>query len=194
MLTIFSYKRGMFVWAKSEDWESEKTWVWVERKRELQWQQPCCHCSSCKSSRCNPPPSCISISNKMDLSRGCRRFCRTTLNIVSVCYPSYWANISTPPVRAWGAGIPNNWYQSIWFKGMFDFCSKIKVVKIVFWPHHCVEEEETKPLLKTASKSDVEIVRTRRRGYCPRVTCVFFARMGWPDPNTCWPDPRARPG
>jgi len=44
----------------------------------------------------------------------------------------------------------------------------MKVVKIVFWPYHCVEEEETKPLLKTASKSDVENVLTRRRGDCPR--------------------------
>jgi hypothetical protein len=24
----------------------------------------------------------------------------------------------------------------------------------------------------------------------PRVTRVFFARMGWPNPNTRWPDPR----
>ena len=31
-----------------------------------------------------------------------------------------------------GAGVPNNWYQSTWFKGVFDFCSKMKVVKIVF--------------------------------------------------------------
>jgi uncharacterized membrane protein len=38
-----------------------------------------------------------------------------------------WAIISTSPV-----GIPNNWYQSIWFKAVFDFCSKMKVVKIVF--------------------------------------------------------------
>jgi len=38
----------------------------------------------------------------------------------------------------------------------------MKVVKIVFWPYHRVEEEETKPLLKTASKSDVGNVLTRR--------------------------------
>jgi len=30
---------------------------------------------------CNP----FSISNNMELSRGCRRFCRTTLNIMSQC-------------------------------------------------------------------------------------------------------------
>jgi hypothetical protein len=30
----------------------------------------------------------FSISNKMNLSRGCRRFCRTTLNIVSRCLAS----------------------------------------------------------------------------------------------------------
>jgi hypothetical protein len=38
-----------------------------------------------------------------------------------------WTNIRTSPVK-----IPNNWYQSIWFEVVFDFCSKMKVVKIVF--------------------------------------------------------------
>ena len=38
-----------------------------------------------------------------------------------------WANIRTSPV-----GIPYNWYQSIWFKVVFDFCSKRKVVKMAF--------------------------------------------------------------
>jgi len=66
-----------------------------------------------------------------------------------------WANFKTSPV-----GIPYNWYQSWWFKVVFDFCSKIKVVKIVFWPYHCVEEEETKPLVKTTSKSDIGHDRT----------------------------------
>jgi len=42
----------------------------------------------------DPPPPCIycnpfSTSNALTLSRGCRRFCRTTLNIVSVCLASY---------------------------------------------------------------------------------------------------------
>jgi hypothetical protein len=68
-----------------------------------------------------------------------------------------WANIRTSPI-----GIPNNWYQNIWFKVVFDFCSKIKMVKIVFWPYQCVEEEETKLLMKTTSKSDVGNVLTRR--------------------------------
>jgi len=71
-----------------------------------------------------------------------------------------WANIRTSPV-----GIPYNWYQSWWFKVVFDFCSKLKVVKIKFWPYHCVEEEETKPLVKTASKSDVE--NGRKRHHAP---------------------------
>ena len=26
----------------------------------------------------------------------------------------------------------DNWYQSTWFKGVFDFCSKMKVLKMVF--------------------------------------------------------------
>lgn len=36
----------------------------------------------------------------------------------------------------------------------------MKIVKIVFWPYHCVEEAETKPLVKTTSKSDVGHGRT----------------------------------
>jgi hypothetical protein len=38
-----------------------------------------------------------------------------------------WTKIRTSPL-----GIPYNWYQSIWFEVVFDFCSKMKVVKIVF--------------------------------------------------------------
>jgi len=37
----------------------------------------------------------------------------------------------------------------------------------MFWPYHCVEEEEMKPLLKTASKTSSRAI-TRRRGDCPR--------------------------
>jgi hypothetical protein len=68
-----------------------------------------------------------------------------------------------------GVGILNNWYQSIWFKVVFDFCSKIKVVKIVFRPYHCVEEEKTKPLVKTASKSDIENGRTHHHAPARRL-------------------------
>ena len=93
-----------------------------------------------------------------------------------------------------GAGIPNNWYQSIWFKVVFDFCSKMKVVNIVFWPYHCVEEEETKPLVKTASKSDVGNVRTRphapttwqsTRADAPHAS----SSPGWADPTRIPVDP-----
>jgi hypothetical protein len=66
-----------------------------------------------------------------------------------------WATIRTSPV-----GIPNNWYQSIWFKVVFVFCSKMKFVQIVFWSYQCEEEEETSTLVKIASKSNVGHVRT----------------------------------
>jgi len=33
---------------------------------------------------------------------------------------------------------------------------------MVFWPYHCVEEEETKPLVKTVQNSDVGHARTRQ--------------------------------
>ena len=38
-----------------------------------------------------------------------------------------WANIRTSPVE-----IPNNWYQSLWFKVVFDFLLKNKSC------HNCV--------------------------------------------------------
>jgi hypothetical protein len=38
-----------------------------------------------------------------------------------------WTTIRTSLV-----GIPYNWYQSTWFKVVFDFCSKIKVLKMMF--------------------------------------------------------------
>jgi len=77
-----------------------------------------------------------------------------------VCFTSYEQLSVHPRSAHGGAGFPNNWYQSIWFEVVFDFCSKMKVVKIVFWPYHRVEENETKPLVKTASKSDVGHGRT----------------------------------
>ena len=42
-----AYKRDIIIWEQWEGWESEVN-VRIERKSELQWQQPCCHCSSCK--------------------------------------------------------------------------------------------------------------------------------------------------
>jgi hypothetical protein len=38
----------------------------------------------------------------------------------------------TPGPRMGEPEFPNNWYQSTWFKGVFDFCSKLKVLKMVF--------------------------------------------------------------
>ena len=100
-----------------------------------------------------------------------------------------WANFKTSPV-----GIPYNWYQSWWFKVVFDFCSKIKVVKIVFWPYHCVEEEETKPLVKTASKSDIGHDRTCHHTPVSRLPTRADAphassSPGWADPTRIPDDP-----
>jgi len=38
----------------------------------------------------------------------------------------------TPGPRMGEPESPNNWYQSTWFKEVFDFFSKMKVVKIMF--------------------------------------------------------------
>jgi ketopantoate reductase len=51
---------------------------------------------------------------------------------VSVCLASYEQLSEHHRSAHREARIPNNWYQSIWFKVVFDFCSKMKVVKIVF--------------------------------------------------------------
>jgi len=105
---------------------------------------------------------------KWTLSRGCRRFAEPC-KILCQCALASYEQISVHPRSVHGVPeFPNNWYQSTWFKGVFDFFSKMKVVKIVFWPYHCVEEEETKPPVKTASKSDVGHGRTLRQGVCPR--------------------------
>jgi len=74
--------------------------------------------------------------------------------ILCQCALASVEQISVHPRSAHGVlEFPNNWYQSTWFKGVFVFCSKMKVLKMVFWPYHCVEEVETEPLVKTASKS-----------------------------------------
>ena len=115
--------------------------------------------------------------------------CRTTLNIVSVCLASD-GQLSVYH----RSGIPNNWYQSIWFKAVFDFCSKMKVVKFMFCPYHRVEEEETSTLVKTASKSNVRHGRTRRHAptrWLSTRTDVPHASSsaGWADPTRIPDDP-----
>jgi len=67
----------------------------------------------------------------------------------------------------------------------------------VFWPYHCVEEEDTNPLLKTASKSDVGNLRTRHHAPARRLPTRTDARHashassspGWADPTRIPDDP-----
>jgi hypothetical protein len=102
----------------------------------------------------------LSISNNIDSPVDVGGFAEPR-KILCQCALPFFEQVSVHHRSAHGgAGIPNNWYQSWWFKGVFDFCSKMKVFKILFWPYHCVEEEETKPPVKTASKSDVGHGRT----------------------------------
>jgi len=67
----------------------------------------------------------------------------------------------------------------------------------VFWPYHCVDEEETKSLVKTASKSDFGTVLTRRHAparWLPTRTDSHHASHassspGWADPTRIPDDP-----
>jgi len=93
--------------------------------------------------------------------------------------------------------IPNNWYKSLQFKVVFDFCSKIKVVKMVFWLYHCVEEEETNTLVKTTSKlyvghgctlPHVPARRLSTRVGAPQA-CHASSLPRWPNPTRIPEDP-----
>ena len=102
-------------------------------------------------------------------------------------YELVW-NISAIPGET-----ERNWQP--WFKVVFDSCPKIKVVKMVFWPYHCEEEEETSTLVKTTQKSNMTACACEASIHARRRTLrVFFARMGWSDPNTRWSDPCAWTG
>jgi hypothetical protein len=110
------------------------------------------------------------------------KYCVSVLNL-------QWATIRTSPV-----GIPNNWYQSLWFKMVFDFCPKIKVVKMVFWSYHHVEEEETSTLVKTTQNLDIENGRTRHHAPARRLstrtdTPHAFSSLGWADLTRIPDDP-----
>jgi hypothetical protein len=93
--------------------------------------------------------------------------------------------------------IPNNWYKSLRFKVVFDFCSKIKVVKMVFWLYHCVEEEEMNTLVKTTSKLYVEhgctLPHVPARRLSTRIgapqACHASSLPRWPNPTRIPEDP-----
>jgi hypothetical protein len=85
----------------------------------LQWQQPCCHYSSCNScvwelrveqNGCNPPPPCIYYILSLSLIKWTSfvdvgdlpnhvKYCLSVLSL-------QWKTIRTPPVRAWGSQNP----------------------------------------------------------------------------------------
>ena len=68
---------------------------------------------------------------------------------------------------------------------------------MVFWLYHCVEEKETKPLMKTTSKSDFRNVLTRRHTPTrwlftrPDTRCTSHASSSprWADPTRIPDDP-----
>jgi hypothetical protein len=73
----------------------------------------------------------LSVSNNIDSPVDVGGFAEPRKILCQCALPSY-EQLSVHPRSAHGeTGFPNNWYQSTWFKGVFDFCSKMKVVKIV---------------------------------------------------------------
>jgi len=196
MLTMFAYKRGIFVRAKCESAESE-----VTRRREkeelLPWAAALLpYAAECVSwelslSGCVPSPPCIYcnlffISNTMTLSCGCRQFAEPRKILCQCAYPSLSKYQNTTGRKSPTIGI-----RAHGLKGYLIFCSKMKVVKIMFWPYYCVDEEETKPLVKTTSKSDVGHGHTRphaptkwrpKRADAPHA-CHASSSPGWTDPT-----------
>ena len=194
----FAYKRGI-CWELNVRVENNVS-VWKSEEKEK--RKGCCHGQqpcSCKGSR--------DVSWVMSSSMYyCNPF-STSNNIVSPVDVGGFAeprkilclSVLTPPLSRdqyiTGRRIPpNNWYQSTWFKVVFDFCSKMKVVKMVFWPSHCVEEDETKPLVKTTSNSNVEHGRTLHHSPARRLPTRTDASHassspGWVDPTRIPVDP-----
>jgi len=62
---------------------------------------------------------------------------------------------------------------------------------MVFWPYHCIEEAETKPLVKTTSKSDVGHGRTLHHSPAVRLPTRADAPHASSSPE--WADPTRIP-
>jgi len=106
-----------------------------------------------------------------------------------------WANIRTSPV-----GIPYNWYQSLVWSGVWFLLKNESCQNCVLTIPPCrggtdeaTGENDVKIGRRTwphsPSLSSKAFAHAHRRA--PR---VFFTQMGWPDPNTRWPDPCDWPG
>jgi hypothetical protein len=88
--------------------------------------------------------------------------------------------------------LPNNWYQSTWFKGVFDFAQYESCQNCVLTIPLCrggrdetTGENGVKIGLRTwpHSPSLSGKASAHARRHAPR---FFFAQMGWPDPHV-WP-------
>jgi len=110
----------------------------------------------------------------------CVSVCLASFEQLSVYHQSAHGEPESPTIGIRAYGLSGVW-----------FCSKIKVVKIVFWPYHFIKEEETKPLVKTASKSDVGNVHTRRHAPAGLQATRTDARHASSSPR--WADPTRIP-
>jgi len=65
----------------------------------------------------------------------------------------------------------------LWFRVMFDFCLKIKVLKTVFWTYHRVEEIKRSTLMKTVQNSNMRHGRTGKHMLI--MSLLYLDRLTW---------------
>jgi len=96
-----------------------------------------------------------------------------------------------------GAEIPNNWYQSKWFKVVFDFCSKNKSCQNCVLTIPLCRGGRDEATGETASKSKVKNGPTRHHaparwlatGTDARHASHASSSPGWADPTRIPVDP-----
>jgi hypothetical protein len=71
---------------------------------------------------------------------------------------------------------------------VFDFCLKIKVIQMMFWTYHHVEEIEKSTRVKTAQNSDVKHDHMRRNTSTREAAHAYqhahmFSSPKWVDPT-----------
>ena len=133
-LTMFAYKKGNYLRAKWEGWrEWERECVQESGEKERAAM------AAAIAAAVRAPKWAGSwvillhvfvvilslyISNNMDSPVDVDGFAEPRKTLSQCALPSVEQLSVHPRFAHGGAGIPNNWYQSTWFKGVFDFAQK----------------------------------------------------------------------